>query len=346
MVSTTDNKEKYEDTIYEGFYEKIYHPELKIKFLEENYSDNSTRRVILYIFVKSATVERSFGKDLCVFNSEEILDLARRMDYSSLNSLQVAFSYFTVYVDWCISNNLRGSHNEANDIEIFIQTQDLSQFISKIKIENMYLTEEELQDLVNSLVNYQDKFYIQAIYEGIGGEEMHEIRSLTINDIDMENNIAKLIALDSATREKIISDEFKNIAFFANEEKEYITNNGMESPSGRNFKPKKLANTKYILRPVHGVGMDYNDIMKLGTFHQKMVKIRRYIEYPFVSIQSIADSGMIHRIIHLTEKHGLTEPTSEIFHMIGHPNEYNLSINSIYKLMDKYKLAISLKNFH
>ena len=53
MTNTIGNKEKYEDTIYEGFYEKIYHPELKIKFLEENYSDNSTRRVILYIFVKA-----------------------------------------------------------------------------------------------------------------------------------------------------------------------------------------------------------------------------------------------------------------------------------------------------
>ncbi len=39
-------KEKYADTIYEGFYDKIYHPELKIKFLEDNYSDDGTRKVM------------------------------------------------------------------------------------------------------------------------------------------------------------------------------------------------------------------------------------------------------------------------------------------------------------
>ncbi len=338
-----EDKEKYIDTIYEGFYEKIYHPELKIKFLEDNYSDDGTRKVILYIFVKSAIVERMHNKDLCVFNSEEILDLAKRLDYTSLNSLQVAFSYFTVYVDWCIMNELRGNYNEINDVEIFVQTQDLSQFLSKLKIRNMYLTEEELQDLVNSLVNFQDKFYIQAIYEGIDGKEMYELRSLTLNDIDMNKNTVALTNLDGSVRIKNISGELKSMSLFANEEKFYVANNGMPSPSRRIFKPKKLADTKYILRPVHGVGMEYDDIMKLGTAYQKIVKIRDYIDYPFVSINSIRSSGMINRVTQLTKEKGLTEPTAEIFNTLKLPEEYNLSVNSVYKLIDKYKLVKSLK---
>lgn len=333
----------YKGTVYEDFYNRLYNPELKIKFIEENYPVNkNTKQSILYMFVKSATVERAFDKDLCVFKIDEILDLAKRLDYKTIGTMQSAFSYFASYVDWCIANELRGSYEgDINDVAIFMQTQDLSQFLSRIRVGNMYLTKEEAYDLVDSLVNFQDKAYILGIYEGIGGEEMYELRSLKLENIDFDNNTVELTNIDNAKRTIKITDKLKNILAFANSQEEYLSANGKSLTVRR---PRLLTQSPYILRPLYRQATS-GKMMGYGTFSQKMVRIRKYVDYPFISISSITDSGAINRITELTEEQNLTKPTDEIFNTLSLPNEYNLPENSIYKLKEKYKLATSLKSF-
>ncbi|MGJ0846561.1 hypothetical protein ACR77J_07725 [Tissierella praeacuta] len=330
-------------TIYEDFYKKLYNPDLKIKFLESNYPSNeNTKRSILFMFRKSAASERVFGKDLCVLNQEEILDLARRLDYKTLGTMESAFSYFASYTDWCIANGLRGSYDsQINDIALFAATQDLSKFLPRIKVKNRYLIKSEVYDLVDNLVNHQDKAYILGIYEGIGGEEMHELRSLKLEDIDLNTNLAILTNLDGSRRIKKISDKLKNIFIYANSQEEYLQSNGQSLTVKRG---RRLSESPYILKTMYREASE-GMMMGYGTFSQKMVKIRTYIDYKFISIVSIADSGAINRVIELMNEQGLSEPTREIFDIVGSKSEYNLPRNSLYKLIDKYKIATKLKDF-
>lgn len=335
---------KIKGSVYESFYDKLYTPDLKIRFIEENYyNSKDTKTSILHMFKKSADIEKSFNKDLCILNAKEVLELAKRLDYKTLNTMHSAFSYYSHYVDWCILNKERGSYeNNMNEVSIFMKTQDLSQFLSKINLENRYLTKEEVYDLVDNLVNYQDKAYILGIYEGIGGREMYELRSLKIGNVDFETNMVKLTDYDGEqyyTREKLITDKLKTILAYANDVEEYYTANG--SP---NAKDQLLAKSPYILRPTSRVSSE-GQMMKYGTFSQKMVSIRKYIDYKYISISSIFDSGAMNRALEIAKKMGLDNPNDEIFNLVGDKSEYNLSYNVVYRLRQKYRTIIGERFF-
>lgn len=168
------------DKIYNGYYDDIYNPDLKINFLEERYSGNTdTKQTILNNFKKSAIIERQLDKDLSIFSIKDINELAWVLGYASQNTIQGAISYFASYTDWCISQGLRGvNENGVNDFTIFLSTQDLSKFVSKLKAKHRYVTKEEMYDITDRLINYVDKAIVLASYEGIGGEKLHELRSL------------------------------------------------------------------------------------------------------------------------------------------------------------------------
>lgn len=331
------------DTIYEEFYNDLYNPDLKIRFMNENYtnSSESTKRTILNAFKKSARTEKRVGKDLCILNSKEIYDVAEGLGYITESSVRTALSFFSVYVDWCILNELRGGYeNGINDIAVFVATQDLSKFISMIKNKHRYITKEEVLDIVDNLVNHPDRAIVLGAYEGITGKEMHELRSLKRSDINEDTNQVTLTDFDGKQRTIFISEKLKNILLFADSQEEYHFGNGGETRT----KSKPFAESPYIIKPSARESNGHEMII-YNSLAQRFYKVRKYVGYDFVTIQSIQDSGQINRVVELTQEYGLAKPTIEIFKKLQSPAEYNLSDMQIYNLRQKYDLVINLKKF-
>lgn len=331
-------------TIYEEFYDDLYLPDTKIRFLEETYfGKEATKQTILYNFRKSAHTERKFKKDLCILNIEEINDVAEGLGYTSENTIRTALSYFSTYVDWCIVNKLRGSHEDnINNITIFAATQDLSKFTSKIKNKNKYVTKEEVYRLTDSLVNHIDKAIMLGIYESISGKEMYELRSLIIENVDFNTNRVILTSSDDSMRVITISDKLKHILKYANSQKEYIKGNG--KLTSRNA-PIMLIKNDYILRTQERKDTKKDDMMDYHTLSQKFYQLKQYTDYKFITPQSLRDSGAMNRVLELTKERGLSEPNDEIFNILQLPSEYNYSRMQIFDLKKKFDLATSLKSF-
>lgn len=332
--------------LYEQHADKLYNPDLKFEFLEKNYPNNyDTQQTIVFNFIKSGVLEKLYDKDLCIFNSEEIKDLVESLGYTTENTIRVALSYFSAYVDWCIAENKRGIHETySNDIDIFIATQDLSKFVSKIKTKHRYVTKEELYYAVDLLNNPIDQVLLLGLYEGIAGEKLYELRSLKRkNSVQFDAKMVILIDINGNERMKPISSKLTNILKEAIEQEDYLLANG-ENLKGKGD-VRKLINSEYILRPTVRGDNDVNEMMTYSVISGKFTKVKKYIGLEHATPQSIVDSGMINRVIELTKEHGLDEPTLEIFQILQQPNEYNLSHMELYNFRKKYKLATKLKDF-
>lgn len=332
-------KSNIKNTIYEEFYDDLYHPDLKIRFVEENYPNSEmTKRTVLNDFRKSAIVEKIFDKDLCIMNINEINEVAKILGYITINTIQAALSRFSVYTDYCIANRLRGSYeNNINNVAIFMKTQDLSKFIAKLKNMYRYITREEIYDAVDLLTSYIDKALLLAPYEGIAGEKLYELTSLTKDDINFDTNQVTLTDVDGKKRTKTISNKLVNILKYASSEKEYI--------SANTNRKRLLTCTPYIIRSVENSNVTTKGVMAYSSLSSKFNKIKRTTGLNHVTPQSIQDSGQINRVIELTKQYNLSEPTDDIFKILQRPDEYNLSTNQYYNLKQKYKIATSLKEF-
>lgn len=335
----------FNNSLYIQHKDKLYNPELKFEFLEKNYPDHDTQQTIVFNFIKSGVLEKLYDKDLCIFNTKEINELVESLGYTTENTIRSTLSYFSAYVDWCIAEGKRGSYeNYSNDIELFATTQDLSKFVSKIKNKYRYITKEELYGAVDYLANPIDQVIFLGLYEGIFGEKLYELRSLKKEgSIDFNNKRVVLIDIDGSTRVKPISSKLTYILQEAIKQEEYLLRNG-ESHEGKGDS-RKLINSDYIIRPTVRGDNDENKMIAYSAISSKFTKVKRYVGLEYVTPQSVMDSGMIQRVIELTEEYGLEEPTLEIFQILQKPEEYNLSHMELYNFRKKYELATRLKDF-
>lgn len=331
--------------IIEQYRDKLYNPDVKFEFVQKNYPGNiETQQTIIINFTKAALIEKLYDKDLCVFNIDEIRELVESLGYATENTIRVALSYFSSYVDWCIAENRRGDYGtHSNDFDLFIATQDLSEFVSKIQTENRYITKEELKYSIAALNNPIDQAMFLAIYEGIFGEKMHELRSLKKEgSIDFKTRKVTLVNLDGSKRTKTISQELADIFQDAINQQVYLVANGEETKVKN--KVRALAKSEYIIRPI-SKGTNSHEMMEYSAIVGRFITIKKYAGLEYVTPQSLFDSGAINRVVELTKEKGLDKPTDEIFKILQQPDEYNLSHNELYNFKKKYKLATELKNF-
>lgn len=340
---------KFRDTIYEEYYNDLYNADMKIQFIEEKYPEKAaTKLTILNNFRKAGIIEKQLDKDLCIFSIKDIFELAGSLAYASENTIRGALSFFVNYTDWCIENGQRGTNeNGVNDFNIFVSTQELSQFVSRLKVEHRYITKDEVIHIVDNLENFIDKAIVLGLYEGIGGEKLHELISLKRNIIEDENfnnnNIIELVNLNGEMRTKTISNKLKYILKYASLQKTYLIGNGYTK---RKIAEVYLVDSEYIIRTTNSTNnRNFGNMVGYPTMTQRMQRIKAYTGYDFITAKSIEDSGAINRVLELTKERGLEEPNDEIFSTLRQSDEFNYSDMQIHSLKQKFHLATDVKDF-
>lgn len=145
-------------------------------------------------------------------------------------------------------------------------------------------------------------------------------------------------------RVKNISNKLKYILKYAADQEIYISSNDNEE-IGRVLE-QKLIDTPYIIRTIEGANnKNFNDMVGYPTLTQKIVKLKKFIGYDFITTKSLEDSGAINRVLELTEEAGLKEPNDSIFTQLKSIDEYNYSDMQIYNLKQKFYLVTEIKSF-
>lgn len=356
--------------LYDKFYDKVYNPDLKIKFVEENYNIyDSTGTTLLNMFARSRYTEEAFNKDLCTFDFKEIDDVIKSLGYVTENTIQSTLSFFARYTDWCMINKYRGSYEDGmNNFSIFMATQDLSNFIPKSDAAYRYITEKEISFMIYNLVNPLDQAIILGLYEGIAGEELHELRSLKLKNINFDTNEVILFDLNGDKRKKKISNRLKDILKLADKQTEYMPANGTVSSS---LILRQLYESPYVIRSVikHTSDSDgytkepmnyYSLLSRIGNIRSWIVgeydpdieKTFKFLGYGFITPRSLQDSGAINLAVKIAKERGMKELITEkneashrVFKEVAKPENYNLSPVQVTSLKKKYKIANKYKDF-
>ena len=215
----------------------------------------------------------------------------------------------------------------------------LGKFVSKIKNSRRYLNYAEVIDIVdNRLVNYADKALLLCLYEGIRGQQMHEIRSLNIRNLDPAINRIIVIDKNGSQRIKGISEKLKELLIMADKEVLYtwINKKGIKVL-------QTYANSPYIFKPT----MDSSEkqLILFETFRARLQRIKEYADINFITSKTVFDSGAINLVYTLTRQRGLNEPDNAVFRVLKQRSGYNLSDAQLFNFKKNYRVATTLNNF-
>lgn len=305
----------------------MYAKSHKEKFLN-NFENEHTKKVYESVFRKTETLEKIVGFDFMDFNLEMFDKFVK--EYMKPKTRQSARTYghiLSSYIQWSIDNNY--SKNEVNPIqdgsnyfESFVKEQD-----------SLYMSKNELDAIVFSLINAQDAFIIKALFEGIQGKKLHELINLKKEDILKveETGFLNLMNSDNSERKIKIEEDTLKLAKIAMSENEYYKKNG-EVDYSDNVKDRlDLVDSEYVLRP-----SVTNNGKKMLTHYSvynrlEMVKeLEEFHEYKdSLTTKNIVRSGMIYEAKKYLDK------------------GYSLDLEVIEKICEKFNMKYkwSLRDF-
>lgn len=154
--------------------------EMKKFYIQENLTRNITLdKVVTPKFNKCKPFEKQYGKDLCCFNAQEIVEMYKSFFMSSYDMLALTHSHFKLYTEWCVS---KGYTNINHFIEIYPET--LQSCLNLKALCDMICDDRNrLLYEINKLSNPSDKFLVLAIFEGVCGKGYTDLNIITADHV-------------------------------------------------------------------------------------------------------------------------------------------------------------------
>ena len=332
--------------------DRLYNNQVKLEYMETQIKDKGTRITALHEFLKIAEIEKELNKDISNFNDIEIANTLKIMRRSNVLSIRKTLSILNDYVQWCIINGKRGKlENNINYVSLFIKTEtNLNKYVSNRQLYNKILNKEEFEDLLSVPVNASDQAILLCLYEFIGGEELYELRSLEMKNINKETNTVKLLNKNGETRISKISDRLIKLLEDVDDPdmQMYIQNNGEEDARGWVVE-KAYAESHYIFKTTKHGDNDHQ-MMPYSSVLNRLKMIKNFIDYKHITANSIRETRIIHEVLELTAQKGLYEPTDDVYdevaNMLKIEYDINLSHMQLYNIKQKLTQITNIKDFN
>lgn len=314
---------------------------VRLSFIEEH---KRNRAIIESIFSKAEEYENKFNKDLCAFNTEEILEFLKGYKATYINALQSRITHIKKYCLVCRASGIE----EANNGEWNKITSDMiSSCVDTGRALEKYFSPEQMEKIIDSLINPVDRFVIRGFYEGLRGDAYEDIWDLYADDIDKETRTVNL-SHDRLARygmngnkklqvsQKLIDDI---LASLKTEEYVYTREGSVGTRSiefndtkGRVFRvaKTKISESEYE-----------NLIVEKQRVSTKFKAIKSILKMPELTIPAIVNSAVIAKIKELAEENGDSfekAVKSEAF--VPVQVRYGLLKSDFTKLLEKYSIYL------
>lgn len=285
----------------------VYNLDIKKMYLNP-FENEETKEVYTRLFRKAYETEVKFGKDLFDFSEED-------WSYFFENVLrpktkESARSYGNVlanYVQWAIDNN----HSQLLINPLKRRQRYFFEFVQERKT---YFSFQEKEAILSTLVNKQDAFIIEGLWNGIQGTQVSELVNLKVEDIDIENRKIYLRNDEGELIRVIYVDEDDTsvieLAILANSEQQYYRLNGEADYSANLIETIELTDSEYVLK-IAVTGKKGGQKASRYTVYNRLEMIRSLEEFEEYSdaltTKNIVRSGMIYMALKLYERDGKIE---------------------------------------
>lgn len=293
----------------------FYNEEVKNRYLNESNFSEDTKSVIASLFEKTRTTEIFYGDDLYSFTLSQIDKVMKLMSSSTYNSALNNKSRLNRYISWAIENGLRKSN--INPLQ---GTTDewTEQYVDRVS--KRYLSEIEINDIIEELDSYQDKALVRAIFEGISGVGFSELLSMRISNIH-NDKIQVKNKNKSEPRMVSISNKLKKLLYKAYEETEYFY------PIGDSV-TELTENEDRILKATVWKNSKNNEL-KAHNITRRMSNIKERFDLEEFSVKTVLDSGKIKMAYEIIKK-SRKRLEKEDYGLIGDQYDMNKITNDGY----------------
>ncbi|MBW7474065.1 hypothetical protein K0T92_04870 [Paenibacillus oenotherae] len=277
--------------IYEGGF---YNEEQKKRFLKYyiDYKDDSSVKNYTAVLSRAQYVESRLNKDLYDFNSDEIEQLMKYFNCTTITSAYGRLNYIQNYINWGIAEGLTKSVD--NPLNGLISREFCKRLVGDYT--RVLATEQDVLRVAESCLNFQDKAVILAIFEGIGGKELSELTNLRRADIDEGQLRIKLTDSKHGTRYMTFKDDYiiRNL-IRANEEETYH----MWSSNKQRKRERvliALGRSSYVIKHiVNRHGSDEDTPVKSYGITTRLRHIQEHFssDFEFLNPTNLRNSGML-----------------------------------------------------
>ena len=263
--------------------QQLYNPELKIQYIEEKSQEVIISNNYLECqFNKSFKLENELDKDISNFTVYEIIEYYKMLNSSSLDTLVVMNSQFSMYTQWCLQKSLvRDNQNHFLEMTI----EQLKECLNKMLVNLKFVTRETILNWVDQLPNPKDQFVLLGLFEGLKGKDFCELSKLRPEDI--KGNIATLCT----GREIELSNRLLKIISDCVVEDKYY------SISGSGTKVMPLVDKGFVIKDYPNARGDVSDFQLGRKIYNSITRILNYFDVlNFMTANSITESGKLHMI--------------------------------------------------
>ncbi|WP_261378528.1 hypothetical protein [Paenibacillus agilis] len=283
----------------------VFNIEKKSIYLEQ-FENQDTKEVYTRLFRKSFETEESMQKDLYNFDDSEFENFfLNTLKPKTKESARTYCNVLSAYVQWAIDNKY--SNHLINPIK-----RRQAYFYEFVQNDNkMYISLEEKDAIISTLINKQDSFIVEALWNGIEGSQVHEITNMRIDDLNLTENTITIRNNEGAKKRVVKVDKESNLielAILANREQVYYKMNGTVDYSDNLKEYVELSSSKYILKGAKLNQENGGEKVSRYTVYNRLEKIRMLEdneEYTkALTSKYIMRSGMIYMALRLYERDG------------------------------------------
>jgi hypothetical protein len=285
--------------------------EIKTEFLEQ-FENNDTKEVYKRIFKKSMPIETKYNENLYNFDNDMIEYFIKQ--YIKPKTKQSARTYCNVissYIQW-------GMDKAYSKLDINPLKRNQEYFANFVENQNsLYLSKGEIEAIIFTLVNAQDSFIIQALFDGIQGSQVSELTSLTRNQVDFAlENDNELILIDSKGNQRPFKADKRtlDLALLAHTEVEYYKRNGQVDYSDNIKDVVSLPSSSYILKPTATNKDGIDKAVSHYTVYNRLEMIKSLEEFEeyqdILTTKNIVRSGMLYEAKKILDNNGTLDRTN------------------------------------
>ena len=307
--------------------------ELKLNFIDsiKNYREKNTVRLYEVLLSKIDDAEIINGCELKYFNEKQIDSFFIALNAKSKSSLNTYLSILKDYLTF--TTDYDNTLMTGFDCIMKMSGNDLEQFINTIGIEMRYITPKELSEIISIPIgDALCKAITILLFHGIKGEAFSDILNIKVEDIDIENAVI-----------------YKGTDVLFNIPKEYLHifkeailgNKFVEwNVDGKIKRELELVDNGYLIRRNINPRRDFDFTAKpdKNLLNRRMLQYYESIGYPYLSVQSIYNSGIVYRLLEYNNFEPLDyRVIEEYLNLSGENISYNTSICISKVLLKKLK---------
>lgn len=250
----------------------MYNESTKLEYIKIAEQTNAgAREYLTRIFDRSEEMESKLNKDLCDWNSSDIITFYKMQLYTSFSTVKVLNTMLTNYTEWCLRHNLvADSQNHFDELSTKTIISCVNGALTKMGI----FTRGELLDDIQYFFNAGDKFIVLGLFEGLMGNGMSDFWDITSDNIN-----GNKITLKGTNRVLEVSDQLIKYAYESIDEYLYhpfLTADGTNTPKDKKFD----TDDKRVIKAMWNTTKE-NDVILRRRIMNRLARLTRKDQQPY-----------------------------------------------------------------